>query len=162
MKATKTEIIRLAQLAQNDIASGRVSTHAQQAVEALADYQNSAIDLLELALEEALKKKFNKPLLDSFGFLFGQALEALRFDIESGYKTASDIAESVRKRLITASQSGASILPCSCFLFSVLALPNSILVTSCGELSSICSKRLAKQMPAILVPLTFSALSPIW
>jgi hypothetical protein len=108
MKATKTEIIRLARLAQKDISSGRVSRNAQQAIEALADYQNSAIDLLELALEEASKKKFNKPLVDSFGFLFGQALEALRFDIESGYKTASDLAESVRKRLITASQSGAS------------------------------------------------------
>jgi hypothetical protein len=35
-------------------------------------------------------------------------LETLRFDIESGYKTASDIAESVRKRLVTASQPGVS------------------------------------------------------
>jgi hypothetical protein len=108
MKATKTEIIRLARLAQKDISSGRVSRNAQQAVEALADYQNSAVDLLELALEEASKKQPNKPLVDSFGFLFGQALEALRFDIESGYKTASDLAESVRKRLVIASQSGAS------------------------------------------------------
>src|SRR5450759_3030555 len=105
MKATKTEIIRLA---QKDISSGRVSRNAQQAVEALADYQNSAVDLLELALEEAAKKQPNKPLVDSFGFLFGQALEALRFNIESGYKTASDLAESVRKRLVAASQSGAS------------------------------------------------------
>ena len=51
MKATKTELIRLARLAQKDIASGRVSKNAQQAVEALSDYQNSAIELLDLALE---------------------------------------------------------------------------------------------------------------
>jgi hypothetical protein len=108
MKATKTEIIRLARLAQKDIASGRVSKNAQQAVEVLADYQNSAIELLELALEEAAKEQSNKPLVDSFGFLFGQALETLRFDIESGYKTASDLAEGVRKLLVTASHSGTS------------------------------------------------------
>jgi hypothetical protein len=36
----------------------------------------------------------------------GQASEALRLDIEAGYKTALDIAEMVRRRLVTASQSG--------------------------------------------------------
>ena len=53
MKATKTELIRLARLAQKDIASGRGSKNAQQAVEVLADYENSAIELLDLTLEEA-------------------------------------------------------------------------------------------------------------
>jgi hypothetical protein len=108
VKATKTELIRLARLAQKDVASGRVSKNAQQAVEALADYQNSAIELLDLTLEEAAKEQSNKSLLDSFGFLFGQALEALRFDIESGYRTASELAERVRKRLVTAGQTGAA------------------------------------------------------
>ena len=107
MKATKTELIRLARLVQKDIASGRVSKNAQQAVEVLADYQNSAIELLDLTLEEAAKKQSNKSLVDSFGFLFGQALEALRFDIESGYQTASELAESVRKRLVMAIQNRA-------------------------------------------------------
>ncbi len=108
MKATKTELIRLARLAQKDIARGRASKNAQKAVEVLADYQNSAIELLDLTLEEAAKEKTNKSMVDSFGFLFGQALETLRFDIESAYKAASDVAESVRKRLVTASQSEAS------------------------------------------------------
>ena len=107
-KATKTELIRLARLAQKDIARGRASKNAQKAVEVLADYQNSAIELLDLTLEEAAKEKTNKSMVDSFGFLFGQALETLRFDIESAYKAASDVAESVRKRLVTASQSEAS------------------------------------------------------
>jgi hypothetical protein len=104
MKATKTELTRLARLVQRDIASGRVSKSTQQAVEVLADYQNSAIELLDLTLEEAAKEKSNKSLVDSFGFLFGQSLETLRFDIESGYRTASELAESVRKRLVTASR----------------------------------------------------------
>ena len=107
MKATKTELIRLARLAQKDIASGRVSKNAQQAVEALSDYQNSAIELLDLTLEEATQEQSNKSLVDSFGFLFGQSLEALRFDIESGYRTASELAESVRKRLVTVSKTKA-------------------------------------------------------
>jgi hypothetical protein len=104
MKVTKTELIRLARLAHKDIASGRVSANARQAVEVLADYQNAAIELLDLVLEEAAKE--HNSLVESFGFLFGQALEALRFDIESGYKTASELAEFVRKRLVAASKAG--------------------------------------------------------
>src|SRR5216684_4134911 len=108
MKATKAGITRLAQLARKDIASGCVSTHAQQAVDTLADYSNAAFELLELALDEAAKERADQALVDSFSFLFGQALERLRLDIEAGYETASDIAERVRKRLVTASQPGAS------------------------------------------------------
>ena len=106
MKATKAAIIRQAQLAKKDIASGRVSSHAEQAVDTLADYSNAAVELLELALDEAAKEQPDQALVDSFIFLFGQASEALRLDIEAGYKTALDIAEMVRKRLVTASQSG--------------------------------------------------------
>ena len=105
MKATKTELIRLARLVQRDIAGGHLSKNARQAVEVLSDYQNTAVDLLDLALEEATKN--DKSLFDSFGFLFGQSLEALRFDIESGYRTASELAECARNRLITASKAGA-------------------------------------------------------
>ena len=108
MKTTKAEIIRLAQLAKKDIISGRASTNTRQAIDALADYPNAAIELLELVLEEAAKERSNEPLAESFGFLFGHALEALRLDIELGYKTASDTVESVRRRLITAGQPGAS------------------------------------------------------
>jgi hypothetical protein len=106
LKATKAAIIRQAQLAKKDIANGRVSTKARQAVDTLADYSNAAVELLELALEEAAKEQPDQALIDSFIFLFGQASEALRLDIEAGYKTASDIAERVRKRLVIASQFG--------------------------------------------------------
>jgi hypothetical protein len=51
LKATKAAIIRQAQLAKKDIASGRVSTHARQAADTLADYSNPAFELLELALD---------------------------------------------------------------------------------------------------------------
>jgi hypothetical protein len=78
LKATKAAIIRQAQLAKKDIASGRVSTHAQQAVDTLADYSNAAVELLELALDEAAKEQPDQALVDSFIFLFGQASEALR------------------------------------------------------------------------------------
>jgi len=64
--------------------------------------------LLEPALEESGKEQSDKPHLDSLGFLFSTALENLRFEIESGYKTASDLAEDVRKRLVAAGKTGAS------------------------------------------------------
>jgi hypothetical protein len=108
MKASKTELIRLARLVQKDTASGRVSKNAQQAVEILLDYQNSAIELLDLALEEASEGRSNESLVDSLGFLFGQSLEALRFDIESGYRTASELAANIRKRLLAEIKAGAS------------------------------------------------------
>jgi hypothetical protein len=76
LKATKAAIIRQAQLAKKDIASGRVSTHAKQAVDTLADYSNAAVELLELALDEAAKEQPDQALVDSFIFLFGQASEA--------------------------------------------------------------------------------------
>jgi hypothetical protein len=107
MKATKTELLRLARLAQKDIASSRASGNAQQAVAALAGYQNPVIELLELALEQAAKDKSKKSLFDSLAFLFRHALETLRFDIEAGYKNASELAESVRRRLVTAGKTGA-------------------------------------------------------
>lgn len=127
MKVTKTELIRLARLVQKDIAIGRVSKNAQQAGEVLADYQNSAIELLELALEEAAKKQSKNSLFDSLAFLFGQALETLRFDIEAGYKTASEISDNVRKRLVAASKTGASdpsilLFLAQCFGFAKLDL----------------------------------------
>ena len=65
MKATKTELIRLARLVRKDIASGRVSKNTQRSLDVLADYQNPAIELLELALEEAAKEQSDKPLVDS-------------------------------------------------------------------------------------------------
>jgi hypothetical protein len=107
MKATKSELIRLARLAQKDISRGRLSKNAQQAVEVLADYQNPAMELLALTLKGATKdtkEQSDKSLLDSFGFLFGQSLESLRFDIESGYRTASELAEGIRKQLVIASR----------------------------------------------------------
>jgi hypothetical protein len=97
MKAKNTELLRLARLVQKDITRGRVSDKARLAVAALADYQNPAIELLELALT-----KKSRSLVDALAYLFRNALEALRFDIEAGYKTASELAESVRRRLCAA------------------------------------------------------------
>jgi hypothetical protein len=106
LKATKAEIIRLAKLAKKDIARGHLGANARKAADILADYSNAAIDLLDLALEEVAQKRSDEPLFSSFVFLFGQALEALRLDIEGGYLTAADIAESVRQRLMAAGRSG--------------------------------------------------------
>jgi hypothetical protein len=103
MKAKNTELLRLARLVQKDIASGRVSDNARLAVAALADYQNPVIELLELALKQNDKER-SRSLIDALAYLFRNALEALRFDIEAGYKTASGLAESVRRRLYTAAR----------------------------------------------------------
>jgi hypothetical protein len=68
LKATKATIIRQAQLAKKDIANGRLSTHAQQAVDTLADYSNPAVELLELALDEAARERPDQALVDSLIF----------------------------------------------------------------------------------------------
>ena len=103
MKAKNTELLRLARLVQKDIATGRVSDNARLAVASLADYQNPVIEILELALKQSGKER-SRSLIDALGYFFRNALEALRFDIEAGYKTASELAESVRRRLNSAAR----------------------------------------------------------
>jgi hypothetical protein len=103
MKAKNTELLHLARLVQKDIASGRATDNARLAVAALADYQNPVIELLELALKQNDKER-SRSLIDALAYLFRNALEALRFDIEAGYKTASELAERVRRRLYTAAR----------------------------------------------------------
>jgi hypothetical protein len=117
MKAMNTVLTRLARLVRKDLAGGRVSKNVRQAIEALSGYENCAIELLDLALEEGAKDKSDKALIDAYCFLFSQALEALRFDIEAGYGSASERAESVRKRLVSA-RASATLDP-SILLFLV-------------------------------------------
>jgi hypothetical protein len=62
LKVTKAAIIRQAQRAKKDIASGHAPTDAQQAVDTLADYSNAAVELLELALDEAAKEQPDQAL----------------------------------------------------------------------------------------------------
>ena len=131
MKAKNTELLRLARLVQKDIASGRVSDNARLAVAALADYQNPVIDLLELALTQK-----SRSLVDALAYLFCNALEALRFDIEAGYKTASELAESVRRRLMLQQVLQKPILKLSCFLSNVWVRQKSILAKVCAPWSS--------------------------
>ena len=65
-----------------DIAGGHLSKNARQAVEVLSDYQNAAVDLLDLALEAATKN--DKSLFDSFGFLFGSARRLSLLGVDHG------------------------------------------------------------------------------
>jgi hypothetical protein len=108
MKATNTVLTRLARLVRKDLASGRQSESAQQAVEALAGYENAALGLLELALKEDAKDKSDASLIQAYGFLFSQALENLRYEIEAGYRSASERVESARKRLVSARASASA------------------------------------------------------
>jgi hypothetical protein len=138
MKATKAELIRLARLAQKDIASGRGSKNAQQAVEVLADYENSAIELLDLTLEEAKREKSKKSLVDSCAFLFGQSLETLRFDIEGGAIGLHRNSQKVFGSGWSPRSKQRRPTPALYYLlFSALALRNSILVKSCAVWSRI-------------------------
>lgn len=108
MKATNTVLTRLARLVRKDLASGRQSENSQQAVEALAGYENAALGLLDLALKEDAKDKSDGSMVQAYGFLFSQALENLRYDSEAGYRSASERVESVRKRLVSARASAAA------------------------------------------------------
>lgn len=108
MKATNTVLTRLARLVRKDLASGRQSESSQQAVEALAGYENAALGLLDLALKEDARDKSDGSMVQAYGVLFSQALENLRYDSETGYRSASERVESVRKRLVSARASAAA------------------------------------------------------
>lgn len=127
MKSTSTALTRLARLVRKDFAAGRLSENAQQAIEALAGYDNAALELLELTLKEDARDKPDSDQIEAYGFLFSQALEYLRYDIEEGYQSASERAENVRKRLISARASagadpGTLLFLVQCFAAAKLEL----------------------------------------
>lgn len=103
MKPSKAELARLAQLVEKDLSRGQLSANGRRAIEQLKDHPAVALNLLELALAEAADGRAKEPRFATFDFLFGKALEALRQRIDSGQKSAVQIAEMVRMRLLWAS-----------------------------------------------------------
>ena len=63
MKATKTELIRLARLVRKDIASGRVSKNTQRSLDVLADYQNPRSSFLNLRWRKPRRSNPTSPSL---------------------------------------------------------------------------------------------------
>lgn len=104
MKPSKAELAQLAQLVEKDLSRGRVSANGRRAIEQLKDHPAVALNLLELALAQAANGRAKEPRFATYDFLFGKALEALRQRINSGQKSAVQIAEMVRWRLLYASR----------------------------------------------------------
>jgi hypothetical protein len=102
VKLTKSEVIRLAKLLEKDFERGRSALEVRRVVECLLGYQNPEVDVLKTILEESAKKTWDEPLVEALAFLFGQTLDALRFEIEDGYSTAKERLRNVRNRLTAA------------------------------------------------------------
>ncbi len=104
--ADRKAIAGLAKLVAKDVAAGHPGDNALYASQSLEGQPDAALDLVELTLAEAAKKRPNQKLISAYTFLFGQTLETLRYRIEAGHGDARALADTVRGRLLAAGRNG--------------------------------------------------------
>jgi hypothetical protein len=104
--ADRKAIAGLAKLVAKDVAAGHPGDNALYAARSLEGRPEAALDLVELALAEAAKKRPNQKLISAYAFLLGQTLATLRYRIEAGHSDARALADAVRGRLLAAGRHG--------------------------------------------------------
>jgi hypothetical protein len=104
-------ITTLAKRVAREIADGRPGDQSLSASQALQAEPDAALDLIELCLAEAARKRPSELLLSAYAFLLGRTLEALRYGIEAGHGGAAAVAEAVRHRLVAAGRGGEAEPP---------------------------------------------------
>lgn len=104
--ADRKAIAGLAKLVAKDVAAGHPGDNTLYASQSLEGQPDAALDLIELTLAEAAKKRPNQKLVSAYAFLFGQTLETLRYRIEAGHSDARALADAVRERLLAAGRNG--------------------------------------------------------
>lgn len=102
----RTTLARLGELVAADVAVGQPGPNSQAASRFLEAQPEAALDLLELLLGEAGKKRRNENLMTAYGFLFGQALEFTRYAVEGGFVQAAELVDAVRERLLAVGKAG--------------------------------------------------------
>ncbi|GAB3446724.1 hypothetical protein [Insolitispirillum peregrinum] len=102
----RTTLIQIAKMIAEDIARGTITDSVPIVGDALASDAEAMLTLLDLVAKEGSKKKPNGPLLDAYGLLFGEGLQALRYGIEHDNPQAQAIIASVRERIQALSVEG--------------------------------------------------------
>ena len=108
MKATKTELTRLARLAQKDMASGRISRKRNRLLRCSQTTRTLRSSCLTWRWRRPRRSNPTSPWSIRSAFCSANLWRLCASISSSGYRTASELAESVRKRLVAASQTKAS------------------------------------------------------
>lgn len=102
----RTTLARLGKLVAADVAVGQPGPNSQAASRFLEAQPEAALDLLDMLLGEAGKKRRNEKLMTAYGFMFGQALEFTRYAVEGGFVQAAALVDAVRERLLSVGKDG--------------------------------------------------------
>ncbi len=83
-----------------DVAAEQPGANSQAAARWLEAQPEAVLDLLDLLVAEAGKKRANENLISAYAFMTGQALEFTRYAIEGGQADAAELVDAVRRRLL--------------------------------------------------------------
>src|SRR3954447_13289058 len=106
MPPDRTALARMGKLVIADVAAGRPGLNSEAVSRALEARPEAALDVLDLLLAEAGKKRRNERLVTAYSYMLGQALEYARYAIEGGFEHAAELVEAVRQRLLAAGRQG--------------------------------------------------------
>ncbi len=144
----RTTLSRLGRLVADDVAAGQPGPNSEAASRFLEAQPEAALDLLNMLLAEAGKKRRNEALVTAYGHMLGQALEYARYAVEGGFAQATELVEILRQRLLAAGKDGR-IEPA--LLLMVLREFASAKLDPGPELRALM-ERLAQEMAAPGVP----------
>ena len=106
MPPDRTALARMGKLVMADVATGRPGLNSEAVSRALEARPEAALDLLDMLLAEAGRKRRNEKLVTAYGYMLGQALEYARYAIEGGFEHAVALVDAVRERLLAAGKQG--------------------------------------------------------
>lgn len=99
-------LARMGKLVAADVSVGQLGANSRAVSEALEARPEAALDVLEMLLAEACKKRRNEKLLTAYTYMLGQALRCARLAAEGGFAFAAEVTDSVRHRLLAAGKDG--------------------------------------------------------
>ncbi|MBV8915249.1 MAG: hypothetical protein JOZ05_19700 [Acetobacteraceae bacterium] len=99
-------LARMGKLVAAEVSMGQLGAKSRAVSQALEARPEAALDVLEMLLAEASKKRRNEKLLTAYTYMLGQALECARLAAEGGFAFAAEVTDSVRHRLLAAGNDG--------------------------------------------------------
>jgi hypothetical protein len=99
-------LVRLGKLVLADVAAGRPGTNSQLVSQFLESQPEAVLDLLGMLVGEAETKRPNEKLVTAYVFMFGQALEYVRYAVEGGRAEAAKLVDSVREQILEMGKAG--------------------------------------------------------
>ncbi|MBV9748764.1 MAG: hypothetical protein JO157_08110 [Acetobacteraceae bacterium] len=102
----RTTLTRFGKLVAREVAAGQPGPNSQAVSDYLEARPEAVLDLLDMLLAEARRKRRDEKLITAYGYMIGQALEYTRYGVEGGFTQAAELADAVRQRLLAAGREG--------------------------------------------------------